>query len=154
MIIKMAIYLILFCSIYYWKYLYRYDTSFFFFFFKWKYLVVLNELAIINKVILDEIGQDILNTLFNRDFMSLDVNFGIFRSLIRCRDTSEFLDFTSLSLLVKTLGITLFNNIKRSISINFNERNTGSLMKSSSGITISSVRTDESSDGNNSRISK
>lgn len=148
----MVNYFLLFCSTYYWKYLYRYDTSFFLF--KWKYLVVLHKLVIINKVILDEIGQDILNTLFNRDFMSLDVNFGIFRSLIRCRDTSKFFDFTSLSFLVKTLGITLLNNIEGGISINFNERNTSSLMKSSSGITISSVRTDESSDGNDSRISK
>lgn len=158
MITKLVIYLILFCSTYYWNYLYRYDTSFFlsffFSFFKWKYLVILDKLAIVNKIIFDEIGQDILNTLFNSDFMSLNMNFGIFRCLIRCRDTSEFLDFTSLSLLVKTLGITLFNNIKRSISINFNERNTSSLMKSSSRITISSVRTDKSSDGNNSGVSK
>jgi hypothetical protein len=106
------------------------------------------------KTFLDKIIQDLLNTLFNRDFVSLDVNFSVFRSFIRSRNTSEFLDFTSLGLLVKTLGVTLFNNFKRSISINFDEGNLGSLMKSSSRVTIGSVRTDESSDSDNSRISK
>jgi hypothetical protein len=86
--------------------------------------------------------------------MSLDVNLGIFGSFIRSRDTSEFLDLTSLGLLVKTLGIALFNNFKRGISINFNKRNTSSFVKSSSRVTIGSVRTNESGDGNDSRVSE
>lgn len=86
--------------------------------------------------------------------MSLDVNLGIFGSFIRSRDTSEFLDLTSLGLLVETFRITLLNDIERSIGKDFDKGNTSSLVKSSSGITVSSVRTNESSDGNNSGISE
>jgi hypothetical protein len=118
------------------------------------YLVLLNNLISRDKVLLNKVIDDLLDTLFNREFVGLDMNFGIFRCLIRGRDAGEFLDFTSLSLLIKTLGIALFNNIKRSISKNLKEGNISSFVKSSGRVTIGSVRTNESSNSNSSSISE
>lgn len=105
-------------------------------------------------IVLDKVIQDLLNTLLNGTFMSLDMDLRLFRCFIRGRDTSEFLDLTSLSLLVESLRITFFNNRERCISIDFNERNLGGFMKSSGRVTICSVRTNKSSNCNNSSISK
>lgn len=86
--------------------------------------------------------------------MGLDVDISLLGSLIRSRDTRELLDLTRLGLFVQALGVTLLDDLERSISKDFDERDASSLVESAGGITVLAVGADEGGDSNSGSVSK
>ena len=63
--------------------------------------------------------------------------FCIFRFLIRCRYTSEILDFASSGLFIQALWIPLLGNFDRNVNEHFDERNTIITAMACGGVEVS-----------------
>ena len=68
-----------------------------------------------------EFCKDSRNALFNRLFVGLDDQFGMFWLLVRIIDTREILDFALVNELVEALDVALAADIKGASDIHFNK---------------------------------
>jgi hypothetical protein len=77
----------------------------------------------------EHIVNDLLLTFFEGHFTSVDIEFGVFGLFKSGSNTCKERNFTSASLLVKTLDITAFANFKRSRDVSLTEFETSFLVE-------------------------
>lgn len=86
--------------------------------------------------------------------MGFDVHSRIGRDLVWVRDTSEVLDFSSPSFLVKTFNISAFTNFKRGADVTLIERNSHLLVNVLSKVSVFDIWRDKGNKAHLSRESK
>jgi hypothetical protein len=95
------------------------------------------------------------NRLIKSLLTSVDVEVTVWWGLVWIGDTSEVLDFTSTGLLVETLNISLFTNLKGGRDVALEEWETSGLVGCFGDVTILGVWGDESNeDDNTSHVEK
>lgn len=96
------------------------------------------------------LNNDVLAS-FKWDGSSVDVEFTVCGFLIRIRDTGEVGDDSSSSLLVESLDITAFTDLKRGGDVAFEELKAGIFVEVLGKVSVFGVGADESDEHNSSR---